>query len=206
MEWAPALGDRVYFLGLLALPGARGMTEKNVPMVRSGTIGAMYQDDLPVEWPDKSIRKFQAHLIDCRSYGGFSGSPCFFQRDRGFTGVREGKQRRGQVTFLLGLISGHFDQFSSARIRGDLADAGSIEVPINSGVGIVTPVEKIVEVLRMEEFADEWERVEREHRERPEEGARLDSIEPDSELEGLEELDPQAVTKKAVTDAPINPS
>jgi hypothetical protein len=65
MEWQPELGDRVYFLGLLALTGAREMAENNVPMVRSGTIGAMYQDDVPVEWPDKSIRKFQAHLIDC---------------------------------------------------------------------------------------------------------------------------------------------
>jgi hypothetical protein len=64
-----------------------------------------------------------------------------------------------------------------------MADPGSIEVPINTGVGIVTPVEKIVEVLEMEEFAGERERVERERKERPEEGATLDSVEPESEFE-----------------------
>jgi hypothetical protein len=94
-EWRPFLGDRVHFVGLLALPRARDMTEKNVPMVRSGTIGALYQEHVPVQWPGGSIRKVQAHLIDCRSYGGFSGAPCFFQRDDQPTGVseRQGRQR-----------------------------------------------------------------------------------------------------------------
>lgn len=189
----PDLGDRIYFLGLLAVPGARALAERNVPMVRSGTIGAMYQDDIPFEWPDGSIRNFQAHLIDCRSYGGFSGSPCFFQRDDQFTGVREGEPTRGVVTFLLGLISGHFDLFSSARLRGDIAEEGAIRVPVNTGVGIVTPAEKIAEVLTMEEFKDERDRIERERAARPEEGATLDSVEDRSEFDRFE-----ALTRKLV--------
>jgi len=84
---SPDLGDRVYFLGLLALPAARDMAERNVSMVRSGTVGALYQNDIPHKWPDGTTRRFEAHLVDCRSFGGFSGSPCFFQRDDQLTGV-----------------------------------------------------------------------------------------------------------------------
>ncbi len=177
----PDLGDRVYFLGLLALPGARGLFERNVPMVRSGTIGAMYQDDIPLAWPDKTTRKTQAHLIDCRSYGGFSGSPCFFQRDDQWTGVKEGKETRGTTTFLLGLISAHFDDFTSAKTLGP------VRAPINTGVGIVTPVERIVEVIDMPEFKDERERVQNEREQRPEEGATLDTA-GESEYERFEQL------------------
>jgi hypothetical protein len=183
----PDLGDRVYFLGLLALPAARGMAERNVPMVRSGTIGAMYQDEIPLEWPDGTIRKIQAHLIDCRSYGGFSGSPCFFQRDDQPTGMKEGVRTRGTTTFLLGLISAHFDDFTSPKTRGDIAELGSIRIPINTGVGIVTPAERIVEVIEMPEFKDERERAEAERKRRPEEGATLDTTR-ESEFERFEDL------------------
>jgi hypothetical protein len=187
-RWVPVLGDRVYFIGLLALPAARSMVERNVPMVRSGTIGAMYQADVPVEWPDKSIRKFEAHLIDCRSYGGFSGSPCFFQRDDQVTAVKEGAAVYGPITFLFGLVSGHFDQYASPKVRGDIAEVGSISVPVNTGVGVVTPVERIVEVLRMEELSDERKRIEDEREKRGEEGAALDRANDESEFERFEHL------------------
>ena len=189
-RWDPQLGDRVYFLGLPNLPAAQGMIARNVPMVRSGTIGAMYQDDVPVQWPDGSIRKVQAHLIDCRSYGGFSGSPCFFQRDDAFTAAREGKLEWGQITRLFGLVSGHFDLATSPLMQGDIAELGSIRVPVNTGVGIVTPDAKIVEVLEMEELREERERVTEEHRKKQaEEGATLDTTsEVPEEYERFEEL------------------
>jgi hypothetical protein len=43
-------------------------------MARSGTIGALDQTNLPLGGYD-----YPAHLVDCRSYGGFSGSPCFVE-------------------------------------------------------------------------------------------------------------------------------
>jgi hypothetical protein len=58
------LGDQVYYVGIL--------TPLDRPMVRSGTIGALDQEQLGLEGYD-----YVAHLIDCRSYGGFSGSPVF---------------------------------------------------------------------------------------------------------------------------------
>lgn len=189
LEWHPDLGDRIYFLGLLSLGDAtRSLIKRNVPMVRSGTIGAMYQDDIPLEWPDGSTRFVQAHLIDCRSYAGFSGSPCFFQRDDQPTGVQEGVPTRGTHTWLFGLISGHFDHYKSAKLRGSIVGTGDVRAAINTGVGIVTPAEKIVEVLKMDELQDERERVENERANRPQEGATLDTLDTESEFERFEEL------------------
>lgn len=72
----PQLGDRVYFIGLLSF--LRGSRDEITPMVRSGTIGRFNQKDVPVQW-DNTLSRITAHLVDCRSYGGFSGAPCFIQ-------------------------------------------------------------------------------------------------------------------------------
>jgi hypothetical protein len=61
----PPLGSVVHFIGLLA-PLDR-------PMARSGTIGALNQVGVVVD----ADYEYPAHLVDCRSYDGFSGSPCF---------------------------------------------------------------------------------------------------------------------------------
>jgi hypothetical protein len=47
----------------------------NRPMARSGTLGAIYQTGLK----HPGGYEYTAHLGDCRSYGGFSGSPCFLE-------------------------------------------------------------------------------------------------------------------------------
>jgi hypothetical protein len=66
-----SLGERVYFSGLLAdIPE---MADRNVPMTRAGTVGAMYQGGVPIRRADKSVYKIMAHLIDCRSYAGHRG-------------------------------------------------------------------------------------------------------------------------------------
>lgn len=61
----PPLGATIFYVGLLA--------PDNRPMARSGTIGALDQSGLRF----KEGYSYPAHLVDCRSYGGFSGSPCF---------------------------------------------------------------------------------------------------------------------------------
>lgn len=120
-DWVPLLADRVYFLGLLAQH--EEMAERNVPMVRSGTIGAMYEQRVPVKRGDGTTAHVEAHLIDCRSYGGFSGSPCFVQREHYQLGKKDGTWivfGHGHLTFLLGLVSAHFDDWQKARLKGDL--------------------------------------------------------------------------------------
>ncbi|HUO72813.1 MAG TPA: serine protease, partial [Solirubrobacteraceae bacterium] len=60
------LGSRIYYIGLFE-PLMR-------PVVRSGTVAALDQDGVP-------HRRYRqpAHLVDCRSYRGFSGSPCLVE-------------------------------------------------------------------------------------------------------------------------------
>lgn len=174
-DWAPALGDRVYFLGLLSQHEEMG--ERNIPMVRSGTIGALYER-VPIKRPDETIAHIEAHLIDCRSYAGFSGSPCFVQRDEWHV-VRTKDHPAGipfkPLTFLLGLVSGHFDDWHETRLKGDLGmEPGSIESLINTGVGVVTPSERILETFRLDENLADRERVEREYLSSRHPGATLD--------------------------------
>jgi len=152
------LGDRVYFIGLLA--DVPDMVARNIPLVRSATMGAWNQEGVFLGLPDGTrLRMRTAHLIDCHSYKGFSGAPCFLQQDWRYV-AGKGKLVDGPMTWLLGLVSGHIDVTVPTPVRGD--DGLSIAVPINSGVGVVTPVESIRELLSSDEFAED-----RAARERP---------------------------------------
>ena len=161
----PSLGDRVYFLGLMR--GVPEMENRNIPIVRSGTIAALYQDKVPVKRaPDLTV-EYRAHLIDTRSYAGFSGSPCFIQFEEWRTkDIPGGKVLApGSTTLLFGLVMAHIE------IPGEEGDRS------NSGVAVVVPVEKIKETLDMEELAeDRKDSVEAYKKKRAEDGAVLDSI------------------------------
>lgn len=63
----PALGAKVYYIGIL--------TPLDRPMVRSGTVGAVSQHGIKHD----GGYDYPVHLVDCRSYGGFSGSPCLVE-------------------------------------------------------------------------------------------------------------------------------
>jgi hypothetical protein len=65
----PSLGTTVYYIGYLE-PLDR-------MMARSGTIGAQEVVGMRHCEPEYD---YHCHLVDCRSYGGFSGSPCFFRQ------------------------------------------------------------------------------------------------------------------------------
>lgn len=153
----PMLGDRVYFIGLFAPISAMG--ERNVPLVRSGTIAAWAQQNVPLPLPDGTVLEYTAHLIDCRSYAGFSGSPCFvqFPRDPDIGGVG----RPNEETELIGLVSGHFDFRENAALTGEIADLGTVRVPVHLGVGVVTPAESIQELLDREDVMADRNELER---------------------------------------------
>lgn len=147
----PMLGDQVYFVGLFA--PIQSMGERNIPLVRSGTLAALGQDDVPIRLPDGTLLRYTAHLIDCRSYRGFSGSPCFvqFPREPSAGGVG----RSDEETELLGVISSHFDLRENAGLTGEIAEMGTVEVPIHTGVGVVMPAESIENLLNREDVVDD---------------------------------------------------
>lgn len=59
----PSLGAPVHYLAIFAPVGR--------PIARSGAVGALH---VPIEGQGY---RYEGHLVDCRSYAGFSGSPCF---------------------------------------------------------------------------------------------------------------------------------
>ena len=154
----PMLGDQVYFIGLFSPIATMG--EQNVPLVRSGSLAALAQPRVPVRMPDGTVLEHTAHLIDCRSYAGFSGSPCFVQFPRvpGIGGVG----RPDEETELLGLVSSHFDLAANADLTGDIAGMGTVSVPVHLGVAVVMPVESIEELLNRDDVVED--RRERENR------------------------------------------
>jgi hypothetical protein len=122
----------------------------------------------PVELGDTKV-SVTAHLIDCRSYGGFSGSPCFVQfkdlpRDGGRLLI-EGYSRMVDTTVLLGMVIAHYDLRRDAILTGDLAGApGRVQTDINTGVGVVLPVERITEALMHEDLVELRDKYEKERR------------------------------------------
>lgn len=146
-EMLPAWGSTVYYVGLFT-PG-KTMSKYAVPMVRTGTVGAHY---VPVDADETNpdSKSYVGHLIDCRSYGGFSGSPVYVQftyttdmpdgHDTPPTwpeGWREAHNIGilSYATALWGLLVEHYD------------DRNSHGLVSRTGVGIVLPVERIRETL-----------------------------------------------------------
>jgi hypothetical protein len=158
-EWdnsAFEIGDEVFFPGLFRRHLGE---ERNIPIVRTGTIAAMQQEKVPARFgkhhPPTPI---DAYLVEVRSIGGLSGSPVFFY----FTGQNRrgayGSQPRG---YFLGIMQGHFDQ----KIEADSSTLTDEEEKINMGIGIVIPAEKLLEILDRDDLKEQRERAEREYNE-----------------------------------------
>jgi hypothetical protein len=142
-EQPPRLGDRVYFPGLLSVPS---MADRNVPFVRSGTLGAIGQRDIRAtyHYPDGrelTLVHDNIHLIDAVSFEGFRGAPCMIQSDqwRRVQGLVNGQPvdgiAHGENTLLLGIVVGHFNE------RDD------DESLLNSGIAIVLPVSYLRDLI-----------------------------------------------------------
>jgi hypothetical protein len=135
------IGEDVFFMGLFS--EHYGVT-KNIPITRIGNIAAMPDEPVPT-----SLGPMLAYLVEARSIGGLSGSPVF---------VNVGGGLRGQFVrtlskfYLLGLMHGHFDAMDA---KGDatIVDDGFERTPVNMGIAVVVPAEKILEVI--DGFAEE---------------------------------------------------
>jgi hypothetical protein len=130
------LGAPVHYIGIL-VPLDR-------PMVRSGAIGAVHQQGIA----HRDGYVYPAHLVDCRSYAGFSGSPCFL--DVPFAALRptqpetrdeppEGFPPLG-ATYHLAILCGMFTQH---------LDDGGTQTGVVSryGVGVMLRTNEIQEAL-----------------------------------------------------------
>jgi hypothetical protein len=137
--WAEKLhlGTIVHYIGLLE--PMREMSLRGLPMVRSGTLGRLYQDGLYFmkdEW--KRPFEYAGHLIDCRSYGGFSGSPVFSELP--LLRTQGDKILLSHPVRLLGMFTGQFKDRLPPGADDD-------ELWARFGVGTVLPVEYIREFI-----------------------------------------------------------
>lgn len=136
------IGSEIYIVGLFRFHGGQS---KNHPMLRMGSIAM-----IPDEKVSTKSGEMDAYLIEARSIGGISGSPVFV------SAPWVSKQ-----LLLLGLIHGHWDLKASQK-NDVVTDAEDDEESrINMGIAIVTPVQKILDILNCEELSTARESVER---------------------------------------------
>jgi hypothetical protein len=133
-------GGNIHVIGLFRSHLGK---KRNVPIVRVGTIAAL--PDEPI-WT-KYAGFIDAYLIEARSIAGLSGSPVFAVAEPAFE-LAKGllKEKRLQGTALMGLIHGHFDV---PNLNEDVvADEDVPARSVHTGIGVVIPVEKIIETIQ----------------------------------------------------------
>ena len=158
------VGSEVFLAGLFAHHHGQ---RKNIPIIRVGNISAMPGE----EKIETRYGLIDAYLIEARSLGGISGSPVFVRVPAVRTeNVVEGGVHRGarivQVDeyHLLGLMHGHWDIDYQVEMGQDsLEDTTSGVRSVNTGIAIVVPSSKILEVLNQKlakksekEFKEEY--------------------------------------------------
>jgi hypothetical protein len=141
------IGDEVAITGLFCSHHGQN---RNVPITRIGNLAMLNEE--PVK--TKYCGHVDAYLVEARSIGGLSGSPVFIHLPaiRTIDGKTElhQKQKTFQL-YLLGLMHGHFDieNLNADVVLEDEKDATS---GIHSGIGVVIPVEKIIETILQQEL------------------------------------------------------
>lgn len=145
-------GDEVFFCGLFQ--GYSGASQVQ-PIIRFGNISLMPYERIPIF--DKTTRmtsKIEAYLVECRSYGGHSGSPVFL--------VLKPDRYVGRIDIsseypirLLGVVTHHFELSKEVKFSGDVFGKGIIDQ--NAGIAIVIPVSYISDLLMNEYFIQQRE-------------------------------------------------
>jgi hypothetical protein len=135
-------GDELYVTGLFSeFSGG----ERNMPIVRMGSIAAMPTEPL---LNGDTGGEFDAYLAEMRSIGGLSGSPVF-----AWLGPNRMARTDGNKMLLLGLIHGHWDQK-----QPPIPFADSETAAVNMGIAIVTPAKYIHDILFSDAYVEERRR------------------------------------------------
>lgn len=137
------LGAEVAIVGLFRSHYGQN---RNIPIVRVGNISALPSEPIKTDYTGY----IKAYLIEARSIAGLSGSPVIVMPDTAVTLARGLGGDWPQGAALLGLMHGHFDV---QNLNEDVvADADSPSRSVHTGIGIVVPVEKIVETINHPEL------------------------------------------------------
>jgi hypothetical protein len=152
------VGDEVVVTGLFR---SHHGEQRNVPITRIGNVAML--DAEPVKTNYGGF--LEAYLVEARSIGGLSGSPAFVHLPaiRTIDGKTElHKEATTFQLYLLGLVHGHFDvqDLNSDVVLDDPKNSTS---GIHAGIGVVVPVEKIIETLMQPGLVEERAKVIQRH-------------------------------------------
>ncbi len=133
----------------------------NIPIVRVGNISAM--PDEPV-WT-RYCGYTEAFLVEARSISGLSGSPVFINLTDAQPNLRHEANMFAQLDNIvdfsryqfLGLMHGHWDlpNLTDDSAVEDDDDQKDKREGINTGIGVVIPVQKVLETLYQQELVEE---------------------------------------------------
>lgn len=139
-EQVSLLGSPVHYVGLFAPAGRM--------MARAGTFGVIDAKGITHD-PDFGY-EYDCHLIDCRSYCGFSGSPCFVE----LLFIRK-MNENGEEIFLphyralmVGMFTEHYDDSEDPELNPETAVS-------RLGVGIMVRGEDIKRALLSPHFVQD---------------------------------------------------
>lgn len=131
-QWHIDVGTDVFITGLFL---RRKGKQRNIPIVRTGTIAAMPDEPIFFRQSAHDEHSIRAYLIETHSIGGLSGSPVF-ANPMDVT-INQGRVALRTIHPWIGVISGHW-QFDEDKGERD---------QLNSGIAIVSPRESVLEIL-----------------------------------------------------------
>ena len=104
-------------------------------------------------------------MIEAHSWGGQSGSPVFIASTHHMIHDEVTLDGTTVSPIMLGFLQGHFDIDTAPKIEQSdaeqygyesaIAEMSGVKVPVNAGIAIVVPAERITEMLMRDEFVED---------------------------------------------------
>lgn len=162
-------GDEVFMIGRFRFAG--GQIE-NMPSVRWGVISKLPDPDDRIKMPDTGFMQ-EAFLMEMHSIPGYSGSPVYWYIDpqiKGRPGITPADvQELGGHGGIIGIDCGHLPEVAYITDGQGNRHPDNWQVKLNSGMAIVVPAWKILEVLEMEDLRKPREEEEKRRKKQAEE-------------------------------------
>ena len=158
--WPLFPGDDVVMYGRFIDHDGR---QRNKPVVRFGSISMLPDQDATVRVNNRDQLAF---LVECRSMGGFSGSPVFVHLAQPRLMDDATFDKKGWIPLhwrFLGVDCGHLPFFAGVRDKPSVASqrVDGLWSETNSGIAVVIPAWRLERLLNDERLANERERVDR---------------------------------------------
>jgi hypothetical protein len=128
-------GDDVFVTGLFVYHKGNA---KNIPIIRTGNIAMIPDERIATH----DFGDMEAYLIEVWSIGGLSGSPVFALKP---------VESQKSMFYLIGFIQGHWNTKAATIIDTTIQD-GKINADVNVGIAIVTPAQKILDIVYSEKL------------------------------------------------------